>query len=381
MGWRQSAAHDPTNKQTNTQPNNRRCRRGVNREENWCEYERLRIVATAVSDRTLASIDAVWRSMLALASSWTWPGHTASTASGGGAALTLTYLEINGWLLTSCGTTILIDPVLEGNLDFGIPGIYDATKRDLPATGLVDTLPPLDALLITQGLDDHSHTRTLRALAKRVPDLPVFAPPSARPVIAPLFRNAKYITSNSRRLELPYLGLDGLPTIRLPAGSECDEVTIGGLSVRATSGALVGPPWQRRENGYVIKPREAGGAPSLYIEPHVEFDPEELGQLSGGVDVVVTPITGQGLPGFELVHGPSASADLVRRLRPRWVVPMCNGDVDASGASAPFIKQIGSREEFRSGLRLGASASGAGAGAPAVEVIDVRPGQPISLAL
>ena len=148
-----------------------------------------------------------------------------------------------------------------------------------------------------------------------------------------------------------------------------------------TSGALVGPPWQRRENGYVIKPRKAGGAPSLYIEPHVEFDPEELGQLSGGVDVVVTPITGQGLPGFELVHGPSASADLVRRLRPRWVVPMCNGDVDASGASAPFIKQIGSREEFRSGLRLGASVSGAGAGAPAVEVIDVRPGQPISFAL
>ena len=85
------------------------------------------------------------------------------------------------------------------------------------------------------------------------------------------------------------------------------------------------------------------------------------------MDVVITPITGQGLPGFELVHGPSASADLVRRLKPRYVVPMCNGDVDARGASAPFIRQIGSRDDFEreSGL----------------EVLNVVPGEPISLSL
>eukprot|EP00966_Prymnesium_polylepis_P319067 7369319-Prymnesium_polylepis.1 len=61
------------------------------------------------------------------------PGHgvAAATASG---ACTLTYLEINGWLLSTSGVTVLVDPVLEGELDFGIPGIYSASKRVLPST-------------------------------------------------------------------------------------------------------------------------------------------------------------------------------------------------------------------------------------------------------
>ena len=91
------------------------------------------------------------------------------------------------------------------------------------------------------------------------------------------------------------------------------------------------------------------------------------------MDVVITPITGQGLPGFELVHGPSASADLVRRLKPRYVVPMCNGDVDARGASAPFIRQIGSRDDFESMFERESG--------PTVEVLDVVPGEPIWLSL
>jgi L-ascorbate metabolism protein UlaG (beta-lactamase superfamily) len=319
--------------------------------ERYCEY----------------SEEALFVKMLA----WTWRGHTAATTQPTGIA-TLTYLELNGWLLTACGTTILIDPVLEGSLDFGMPGVYNAAKRQLPARGLIETLPPLDALLITQGLDDHAHERTLRKLAKRSPDLPVFAPPSARRVVGPLFSNVQFLTSNSRRIDLPYLGLDELPTVRLPAGKERDTATVGGLAVRATSGALVGPPWQRRENGYLIQPVESGSAPSLYIEPHVEFDADELATVAGAVDAVITPITGQGLPGFELVHGPDASVDLVKRLRPRWVLPMQNGDVDARGLSAPLIKPIGAATDFQTALEKTSLSTH-------VDVLDVRPGRPISL--
>eukprot|EP00966_Prymnesium_polylepis_P215570 4992139-Prymnesium_polylepis.1 len=122
---------------------------------------------------------------------------------------------------------------------------------------------------------------------------------------------------------MPYLGLGALPSIRLPSGSGVDTARVtsrrraagGGLSVRATSGALVGPPWQRRENGYVIAPLQPGQSPSLYIEPHVEYDTAELAGLQ--VDAVITPVSGQGLPGFELVHGPDSSIELVKRLRPR----------------------------------------------------------------
>lgn len=302
---------------------------------------------------------------------WIWP--TAATQP---ASATLIYLEINGWLLNACGTNILIDPILEGGLDFGIPFAYDAVKRVLPSKGLVETLPQnIDALLITQGLDDHAHERTLEKLARRLPQLTVIAPPSAKPIVERHFPRAQYVTSRSRRIDLPYFGLDALPMIRLPRGSAADRANVGGLSITATSGALVGPPWQRRENGYVVRPVARGEAPSLYIEPHVEYDAEELAELTrahGPVDAVITPISGQTLPGFELVHGPSASVDLVRTLAPRWVLPMGNGAVDARGLAAPYVTQVGSREEFESGLR----AAGVSA-----EVLDVVPGEALTIAL
>lgn len=284
----------------------------------------------------------------------TWPGHTAPATN---SIATLTWLEINGWLLSSAGVTVLLDPLLEGALDFGIPDIYSARRRVLP-DGLTAMLPALDGLLITQGLDDHAHTRTLSKLAKLDPNLPVVAPPSARPVLERCFRNVRYIASKSRRVELPYLGLDGLPTIRLPDGTNADEATImprvggvgGGLRVLATSGALVGPPWQRRENGYVVRPLEPGGRPVIYVEPHVEFDAAELARLAP-VDAVVTPVSGQGLPGFELVHGPSASVSLIKALRPRWVLPMRNGNVDATGLSSAFVNEFGADGEFERQLQ------------------------------
>ena len=316
-----------------------------------------------------------------------WSAHT-SEAARASASSVLTYLEINGWLYTGAGVTVLIDPVLEGALDFGIPRLYSAQKRTLPSSGLIDTLPPLDALLITQGLDDHAHARTLAALRDRDPTLPVIAAPSCRPVLERGgFERTTYLASTSQRLQLPYLGLDGLPPVRLPpsrafagtativprrrrggrsyAAAGSDQ----GLTVRATSGALVGPPWQRRENGYVLRPRTPRGGASVYLEPHVEFDAAELADIAP-VDVVITPTSGQTLPGFELVHGPDAALSLVECLRPRWVLPMSNGAVDAAGLSAPFISEIGGRGDFERRLRASNVAGSA-------EVVAVQPGEPV----
>ncbi|KAI5436099.1 hypothetical protein KIW84_022515 [Lathyrus oleraceus] len=43
----------------------------------------------------------------------------------------LTYLEGNSWLWNVGGANILVDPILVGNLDFGIPWLYDASKKFL----------------------------------------------------------------------------------------------------------------------------------------------------------------------------------------------------------------------------------------------------------
>jgi hypothetical protein len=38
-------------------------------------------------------------------------------------------LQGNSWLWEVAGLQILVDPVLVGNLDFGIPFLYDAAKK------------------------------------------------------------------------------------------------------------------------------------------------------------------------------------------------------------------------------------------------------------
>ena len=81
------------------------------------------------------------------------------------------------------------------------------------------------------------------------------------------------------------------------------------MKVRLTRGGLVGPPWQQRENGYIV--RGATGSsntnvvekPSVYIEPHVEFFSAEL-RAEAPVDITITPISWEGKPAFDLVHGP-----------------------------------------------------------------------------
>jgi len=156
-------------------------------------------------------------------------------------AAALTYLEFNGWVLTLGGTTLLLDPILEGPLDFGLPAaLYSASKKVLPERGLADALPAFDAIVITQGLSDHAHVPTLRLLAARGLSCPVIAPPSAAAA----------------------LEAAGVPRSIVQLTSPGQKRTVGGVEVVATSGALVGPPWQARENG---RWRERDVCPYLYI--------------------------------------------------------------------------------------------------------------------
>ena len=89
---------------------------------------------------------------------------------------------------------------------------------------------------------------------------------------------------------------------------------------------------------------------------------------------MITPTSGQTLPGFELVHGPSAAASLVRVLRPRWVLPMHNGAIDASGLVAPLVSEIGTQDDFERRLqaeRVDATAN----------VLEIHAGVPVTLSI
>ena len=274
--------------------------------------------------------------------------------------MTLTYLEINTWLLSMQGVTVLIDPLLEGPLDFGIPDLYQGKKRVVPETGLTESLPPIDCILITQGLDDHANVRTLRKLRSLDPTVPILASPSAKRALKAAGFLDHEIASQVRFL---YHGDETIiqPRTKLHNNNHA-------IQVRATQGALVGPPWQRRENGYVLRTHDGSKSTSslsVYIEPHVEFNELELSRLAP-VDVVITPISGQALPAFELVHGPKDAIRLLEILRPKYIVPMQNGDIDTQGPVSWLVSELGSPDDFK---RLLATYKFNSA-----ELVDVKPG-------
>ena len=329
----------------------------------------------------------------------------------------ITYLEINGFLITtSNGVTVLIDPILEGDLDFfGLTDLYSAKKKTLPSTGLIDLLPPhIDCLLLTQGLNDHAHVRTLSAFAQSriiTNVTTILAPPSARPALeeSGLLNPT---TTNKSKVKFLKHGetFTVVPSQQSSKSADADASTAtdttspsdndvaadhtpsavsrsrcDGLEIRATKGALVGPPWQARENGYILRPTTATthnkrrrrrlpfgssrrddassrtttttsteedcSSPSIYIEPHVEFDVRELQRLGHNVDVVISPIEGQRIAStFDLVFGSDRTVELVKTLRPKLVIPMTNGNVDASGPVSSIVSTSGSEQEFRSRL-------------------------------
>ncbi|CAN6339278.1 unnamed protein product [Urochloa humidicola] len=301
-------------------------------------------------------------------------------------SLRLTYLEINSWVWEvepqpqGQQVRILVDPLVVGNLDFGAPWLFDGAKKDPGVKALgVEELLPVDLLLITQSLDDHCHVRTLTQLSAMAPDLPVVTTPNAQPVLASLptpFRRVTYLEPGQ-------------------SAAVTDQ-----LRVVATAGPVLGPPWQRPENGYIIHlmddEQDDGGHGLLYYEPHCVYDEssfvflpeEEDGDDHNSsssnnntnkrrrllrADVVVTPVVKQLLPAnFTLVSGQEDAVDLARLLRARYVVPMSNGDVDAGGLLAAVISKQGTTSSFQAMLSEAL---------PQVQVLEPTPGVPLQLEL
>lgn len=256
----------------------------------------------------------------------------------------LTYLEGNSWLWNLGGVNILVDPVLVGNLDFGVPSLYDAAKKVVKNFRL-EGLPELDCLLITQGLDDHCHIKTLTPLSQLRPGLRVVAARSAEPILSTLFRNVMYIEPGQ---SFEFEGKNG-----------------GKVYIRATVGPVLGPPWQRPENGYVVT---AENCQSVYLEPHCVFDRSSVEKEQA--DIVITPVIKQLLPSFTLVSGQEDAVSLAKLLKAKFVVPMNNGDLDAKGILSLLLRQDGTVESFKQLLSREL---------PGAQVLEPTPGEPLNI--
>ncbi|CAI8595697.1 unnamed protein product [Vicia faba] len=257
----------------------------------------------------------------------------------------LTYLEGNSWLWNVGGPNILVDPILVGNLDFGIPWLYDASKKFLNNFQLSD-LPEIDCLLITQSLDDHCHLKTLNPFSQKFPNTKVISTPNAKTLLDPLFRNVTYIEPGQ--------------------SSEIETKDGSKITIKATAGPVLGPPWQRPENGYLVT------SPlvqlSLYYEPHCVYNHRFIEKERA--DIVITPVVKQLLPNFTLVSGQEDAVKLAKLLQAKFVVAMKNGDLDSKGPLASIIQSEGTIESFKELLSKEL---------PGVEVVEPIPGIPVEI--
>ncbi|KAL4448826.1 hypothetical protein ABPG77_007543 [Micractinium sp. CCAP 211/92] len=258
----------------------------------------------------------------------------------GAAALTYTSYEGNSFRVqfAKTGINVLVDPWLVGKLTFGgLDMIYAGSKR-VARPEVIGDLEQLanetDLLVLSQGIDDHAHKPTLQALPKTIP---VVASSSAAAVARTLGFRTVYTLRPGQSLAL--LG--------------------GALTVRATAGALVGPPWSQRELGLVLQENLEGGArgTSLYYEPHADYLPDSVAAVAP-VDVVVAPPCSQILFGYPLVKGSTDTLSLLKLLNPKVYVPLNNAEFDQEGPLADLLVEEGSADQVQQQLAAEPSLAG-----------------------
>lgn len=236
-------------------------------------------------------------------------------------SMRLTRIDLNSWIFHLAGQTILVDPWLVDPLVFyGQPWLFTA-YHNTPIAFTPQTLPPIDLILISQGLDDHCHQPTLAQLDRTIP---VVASPTAAKVVQKL-------------------GYQQVTTL-----SNWQTHSLGeSLQITAVPGAEIQPG--QVENGYWLRDQASGN--SLYYEPHQASMSELTPARLDRVDVVVAPIVGQIFPLLgQVIMGPEQALALAKKLQPRYFVPTAMGDIRMSGILPMLIQSLGSVEEFRDRL-------------------------------
>jgi len=251
---------------------------------------------------------------------------------GGTPPLTYTSLDGNSFVLSAGPvdaptTRLFIDPWLVGELKFlpAIPNFFTATKAAIDKNTDVASYGRMDGVVLTQSLPDHLHEPTLMRLDKGTP---VLAPPSAEGALADL-------------------GFTDVTIVRPGEG-----VTFCGVAVEATTGSLVGPPWQDPENGYIFDFGGGDASSRLYYEPHGNHADDVMARVKAvGVATMVTPVKAVALKGigYKLVNGDDAQPAAVS-MGVSTVVVLENTNTKGMGILNKAIGVSGSVDEFKASL-------------------------------
>lgn len=253
----------------------------------------------------------------------------------------LTRIDMNSWIFYIGGHTILVDPWLVDPLVFyGAPWLFTA-YHNTPLAFTPSTLPPIDLILISQGLDDHCHQPTLEKLDRQIP---VIASPTAAKTVQGLGYTQVLSLTNWQSHSIQ------------------DK-----LKITAVPGAPIQPG--QVENGYVLQ--DLTTQETLYYEPHLFPKQAGLEQRFEQIDVAIAPVIGQLFPLLgQVVMGPEQALHLTTTLQPRFFVPTTMGNIRASGILPMLTKSVGSLDEFRTQLNSTKSTT---------ELVTPQPGETIEL--
>ena len=225
----------------------------------------------------------------------------------------LTYLDSNSWLIELAGKRILLDPWLVGPLVFGNQPWFFKGERTTPRP-----IPEhIDLILLSQGLPDHAHPPTLKALNR---EIPVVASPNAAKVVKEL-------------------GYRQVTALEHGEAFTWDDL----IKIQAFPGSPVGP--MLVENAFVLT--DLAQQTTLYYEPH-GFHSEAV-QAVGKVDVIITPLINLSLPVLgPFIKGGEKALEVVQWLQPKFILSTAaGGDIEYSGILDKILKVEGSVENFR----------------------------------
>ncbi len=216
-----------------------------------------------------------------------------------------TYFGSSSWLLELGDFRILIDPWFRGDLFFA-PGpwlINGQLQKEFPIPHRINLL------LLTQGLEDHSHPSSLDLLDKSIP----------------------VISSSSGAKVVQKLGFSFVNKLNPSESIKIDDVV-----VRATAGANV----PILENGYIVSNNDL----SFYIEPHGFLDPKIK---PCKLDAVITPVVNLKLPLIgSFIKGKTVLPSLIKTFNPKFVLASTTGgDAIFSGLLNNFISVEGTNKE------------------------------------
>lgn len=277
--------------------------------------------------------------------------------------VTFTCIDNNGFMLRYNDTRVLVDPWLTGDLIFNNTKFFRMVKPSVEKVGRLD-LDAVSAIVLTQGLPDHTHSETLALFRK---DIPIVAPPSSAPVLSALgFTRVVYAEHEQEIGDIAALGTDDSGKKK----TEEDEKDGGVISLKCLKGSLVGPPWSQRQLALLFTFKSTPSSTStsstyiLYHEPHGDHHYPSLSAEKGRVDGVVVPVVRSHLQfplglKYPLVYGMATAVRLCRAVRPATVIGFDNSRGVAEGSLTKMIRATGGYQTMVDDIdELNSSSSG-----------------------